>query len=604
MLAFIPQPKKINKSTGRYSLPRKATIGVCGYELFPAAQEVCDILGGGEISIIVAGVSYDVTLCMDMSTKPAGYELAIDSAGVSIGGWDAQAVFHGVQTLGQIVQQSPKGELPKLTIDDWPDFADRGVYYDLARGRVPTLVSLKQQAELLSKCKINQLQLYIEHTFAYRRHPDIGKGNGALSAADIMELDAFCRERHVELLPSLSSFGHLQSVLHHKQYRHMAEMGHEKGNYWSLSPANPDTYKFLQELFDEFLPCFSSDRFNVCCDEVWDLGQGQSAKLAKKMGKGRLYLSHIKKLRDIAAGHGKRILIWGDIVREYPELIPEIPKDITLLDWGYDRKMDWNRVKDFTDTGLPTYVCPSVNGYGCLFPRMWESAANIVGWAKAGKKVGAVGMLNTDWGDGGHFNFMEFTWPGYLLGAEQSWNVNADVKSFWRRFCKLFLKIEDKVFVDAFMELGDLAQPGFWCRLLLWADGGDTMFEPHKSKISWGRSGTIIEKNQAIVAADGVRCAKRFRAIGKVFATYAAKRGMDPHGILPYWLHAVDTMAVAADKLAMFGHGGTDTPAKRKTLKANYSKIAKRFEKLWMARNRRSEIKFTLGYLRDRAKVL
>ena len=32
----------------------------------------------------------------------------------------------------------------------------------------------------------------------------------------ILDLDAFCRERDVELIPSLASFGHLASVLHHQ----------------------------------------------------------------------------------------------------------------------------------------------------------------------------------------------------------------------------------------------------------------------------------------------------------------------------------------------------------------------------------------------------
>ena len=100
----------------------------------------------------------------------------------------------------------------------------------------------------------------------------------------------------------------------------------------------------------------------MCCDEVWDLGEGQSGDLAREIGKGRLHLRHIRKLRDLAAAHGKRIMLWGDIVRNYPELIPDIPKDVTCLDWGYDADMDFDRVEDFTATGLATYVCPSVCG--------------------------------------------------------------------------------------------------------------------------------------------------------------------------------------------------------------------------------------------------
>jgi len=31
----------------------------------------------------------------------------------------------------------------------------------------------------------------------------------------------------------------------------------------------------------------------------------------------------------------KRIMFWGDIIHNYPELIPRIPRDVTVLDWGY-----------------------------------------------------------------------------------------------------------------------------------------------------------------------------------------------------------------------------------------------------------------------------
>ena len=44
---------------------------------------------------------------------------------------------------------------------------------------------------------------------------------------------------------------------------------------WTLSPANKKIYDFLDSLYAQFLPLFSSKRFNVCCDETWDLGLGR-----------------------------------------------------------------------------------------------------------------------------------------------------------------------------------------------------------------------------------------------------------------------------------------------------------------------------------------
>ena len=124
-----------------------------------------------------------------------------------------------------------------------------------------------------------------------------------------MELDAYCRERYIELVPSLASFGHLATVLKHPQYHRLAE-DWGKGKYvtpdadkqrylkeWikeqkitgvTLSPANPDVYEFLESLFAEFLPLFSSGRFNGCGDATVDLGSGPSDKLCRKIGRAGL----------------------------------------------------------------------------------------------------------------------------------------------------------------------------------------------------------------------------------------------------------------------------------------------------------------------------
>ncbi len=106
------------------------------------------------------------------------YKLVINSSGVSIIGSDEPGLFYGIQTLIQLLKicYDPKNplskslELPHLIIDDWPDFPHRGVMIDISRDKVPTMETLYDLVELLSEWKINQLQLYMEHTFAYRGH--------------------------------------------------------------------------------------------------------------------------------------------------------------------------------------------------------------------------------------------------------------------------------------------------------------------------------------------------------------------------------------------------------------------------------------------------
>jgi hypothetical protein len=624
---LLPQPKLIRMEGGSWVLPPRPVVAYADWSLAATAREVRRFIPACRFTKADKAEAGGVVLRIAPFRRPGEYSLSVQEDGVAIAGADPAAVFHGLQTFAQIISGCGGGaqstltrgglRIPALAIRDWPDMRDRGVYYDVCRGRVPKLERLIELATLLSQYKVNQLQLYIEHTFLFPGHPDIGRGASPLTAEDIQVLDAHCRRVHIELVPSLASFGHLATVLNHPAYRHLAEDWGEcryiepaaadrpawqKRKGWSLAPANPEVYDFLDSLFAQFLPLFSSDRFNVCCDETWDLGMGQSYELCKRIGKGRLYLGHLLKLRRLAARYGKRIQFWGDIIRHYPELIPSIPRDVTVLDWCYCSGADFGKIRDFRKAGLPFYACPGTSSWVSLFPRLHEAAANIRGFAAAAKKAGAAGLLNTDWGDGGHHNFMEFSWHGYLAGAEQGWNAGADAASFTNRFCRLFLGSDDQRLVRAVNVFGDISHLGVkgryqsvWLHIFFAEPGNDLFLTPYRrgTRCRNGR----IEEDVAIRldAALGRRVLRRLADVRKAFGEARERSGSDPYRVLDYWVFAVDTTMHAARKLAVMGAGGNDSRAARMRLAAEMAVLRRRFRKLWLARNRPSEIGTTLA---------
>lgn len=623
-LVLLPQPKQVHVGKGFFSLPAGGTLGLSNPDFIGAAEDACSFLP--DYHVIASRPRAEGTIAIEDNhgLKPEQYRLRIGPQGVRLQAGTARGAFWAVQTLRQIVRQSPGNRLPALTVDDWPDFADRGVYYDVTRGRVPKLERFIEMAGYLSQYKINQLQLYIEHTFRFRSHPEIGRNASPLTADDILELDEYCLERHIELVPSLSSFGHLSHVLTLPRYRHLAEdlgvgrylnpeadklASWQKNNGWTLSPVNPRTYEFLDSLFAEFLPLFTSDRFNVCCDETWDLGLGQSYERCRRIGKGRVYLEHILKLRDLAARHGKRIMFWGDIIRHYPDLLPRIPKDVTLLDWGYDHHHPFERIRDFKTAGIPHfYACPGTGSWNAMFPRLPEACANIHGFAAAGKRNGATGLLNTDWGDGGHYNFMEFSWPGYCFGAEQSWNSAADTRRFSARFCRLFLGTRSRDLSDALDLLGDIAQLQIRGNTSAWQQiffaRPDAEFFDGKARDAWtSNHGRIIRKKIRLDPAYGRKVLTQLKQIREVFCRHALNKAEDPVGVLPYWIFAVDTLAHAARKIVAL-HAGRSTRASRSALARELRGLMTRFQKLWADRNRPSEINITLSRYRDVLKSL
>lgn len=143
------------------------------------------------------------------------YTLAVTPENITICGSLESGVLYGVQTLRQMIRQAG-AVLPTVLISDKPAMENRGFYHDATRGRVPTLSYLKQLADTLSFYKINQLQLYIEHSYLFDDLTEMWRDDTPLTAEDILELDRYCKGLGIDLVPSLASFGHLYKPLLHE----------------------------------------------------------------------------------------------------------------------------------------------------------------------------------------------------------------------------------------------------------------------------------------------------------------------------------------------------------------------------------------------------
>lgn len=361
-------------------------------------------------------------------TARDAYQLDVSTRGIELTAPTLHGLRHGLQTLRQLASRS--GRVPAALIRDQPDFRDRGIMLDVSRGRVPRRATLEALVDLCARMRLNVLMLYVEHTFAFRRHPEIGEGASPLDAETILALDAYAADRGVELIPCLQSLGHMEKILSLPRYQKLAESDRR----WSVSPSRPETYTFLEELYDEFLPLFRSPRFNANCDEPFDLGRGQSARRARKKSPGELFSGHVEALERLARKHGKQLMIWADFAYKHAEQIPRLAPDTLLIDWWYEAEFEADRVAKLRRHGFEFWVSPGTSAWNCLFPRVANSEANIARWADAGRRHGATGLLNTDWGDFGHYNTLGGSLYAYAQGAQHAWSGAADAASFDRAF--------------------------------------------------------------------------------------------------------------------------------------------------------------------------
>lgn len=442
---LLPVPRQLSSQEGTLDLSALPRLIALHHDpaapLFSAGKRLQAALTGyvgGEWEVAGGELPSAVSISLDAGlSKPESYHLSVTADGVRITGSDAAGAFYGVCTLIQLVQMHG-ASLPRLEITDWPDFPARGVMLDISRDKVPTMETLYALIDMLAGWKINQVQLYTEHTFAYRNHRTVWENASPITAEEILALDVYCKERFIELVPNQNSFGHMHRWLMHEKYTWLGETdvgittpwGSKQEYPFSLSPAVPGTLPFLEELFAELLPNFTSRMFNIGADETFDLGAGRSKALVDEKGKGRVYLDFLLEIYQRVKAHGCTMQFWGDIINQYPDLVPELPKDVIALEWGYEANHDFpGKSALFAQSGIPFYVCPGTSSWVTIAGRTDNATGNIRSAVENGLKFGAIGVLNTDWGDLGHWQTLPVSYLGFAYGAALSWSneTNTDI---------------------------------------------------------------------------------------------------------------------------------------------------------------------------------
>jgi len=435
---LIPKPQEIaigsdffSYRSGRIICPKISDPEI--YSVVKSVKSIFEKIGHsysfaaveakGEVPVI--RMEIDVTA----DIKPQGYRLTIGTQSILLTAHDKSGLFYGAQTLKQIAGfVSYSGKWPTLQITDWPDFERRGVMLDVNKDQVPTMETLYNLIDLLASWKINEFQIFFKYAFAFVNHPEVSQNYSPVTAEQIVELDQYCKDRFIDLVPYHDGFGKLSEWMKYDKYLPLAECPNgcltEWGKYGpsSLSPAVPGSLELVDEIYSELLPNYSSKYVNIGSDETVELGKGRSREMCEKYGVGKVYLDFLKEVKIRASKDGKRVQFWGDIILKHPELIPELPKDMIALVWGYEADEPFEtKCPKFKDSGLDFYVCPGTSAWNAIIGRTNNAIDNLYHAAEEGKKYGALGYLNTNWGEWGNWHPLSTCYLGYLYGAAVSW---------------------------------------------------------------------------------------------------------------------------------------------------------------------------------------
>lgn len=349
------------------------------------------------------------------------YRLTVNNNFIRMEATTNTGLFYATQSLKQLFRYSilsNKGEIviPCMTITDWPNFKIRAWQDDISRGPIVSMDYLKRLIPQLAECKLNAFSLYTEHTFKTQCHPDIAPTD-AFTAEEIKELEDFCKPYHIQIIGNQQCFGHFEEILCNPFYSDLAD------TKWNLNPAKEETYKFLEDHLREVASAYKSPYFNINCDETESLGQGTARAHVDSLGAETVYYQHVNRVNRMLRPYRKRVMMWGDIADQHPEILDNLDDDIILIAWSYVGIDSFDEfLQPYVKSGRNFFVAPGVSLSERVWPKHYEFRKNITNLCRDGYKNGAFGVINTCWDDFGE-SLTNCALYGLALGAETSWNA-------------------------------------------------------------------------------------------------------------------------------------------------------------------------------------
>lgn len=367
---------------------------------------------------------------IDKDLKNEQYKIIISEEKIEIFYGTLEGAYRALSTFWQIVEQMVNGKIPCMEIFDEPDFPNRGYMLDISRGKVPKLSFLKKLVDLLSHFKYNQLQLYMDaFVFEYESFPLYCKKGECLTKEEIKELKAYCEKKYMRLVPNQNGFGHMGAWTEKEELSHLAITGEDGKPSPTLNPLNEEAFSLVKRIYDDVLKTFSCDVINIGMDEPLELSLNETKEECERLGVGKVYTDYLNKVCSyIVNEQNCTPMFWDDIIFRHPEELENVPKDVIVMDWGYEAEAPFERnCRMLAERGFRFYVCPGTSMWLTFTGRSHNAMMNISLAAEVGKYHGAEGFLLTEWGDGGHGQFPSITYFPLVFGGAMSWNAGTHV---------------------------------------------------------------------------------------------------------------------------------------------------------------------------------
>jgi len=429
---ILPAPQQITYGAGTLplaGLPVRLPSGAAEEDRL-AAQTLADCVTyrtGTQTAILTNAGDSGLTLHRTGASDPLpvpgespgpdsreAYTIRITGSGAEVKARSSAGIFYAVQTLCQMIEM-PGAVLPEAQVTDWPAMAYRGTMVDMSEGPLLRVADIKRQIDLMARWKNNQYYFYNETSIALDGLPPAAPGV-RFTKNEVREIVAYARTRHIDVVPCLELYGHLHDLFRREQYSGLADFPHGV----EFNPADPQVQKLIANWVQQYTELFPSPFVHIGFDETWQLQQAA----AKGAGApAAIFLQQLKNVSGLFQQHGKTILAWADIMVKIPDIVKQLPPGIIAVAWWYEPQPDpeykrW--IGPLVSNHVPYLVAPGVNGWSEIAPDYNLTFENIDTFVAAGRRSGAMGVMNTVWSDDVQM-LKRPAWPGIAYGAAAAW---------------------------------------------------------------------------------------------------------------------------------------------------------------------------------------
>ena len=239
--------------------------------------------------------------------------------------------------------------------------------------------------------------------YLFKSHPELKMCKGALTAEQLSKIVKYARDRGIEVIPEIESFGHSLYITQTKRFKSLNDTPAGKP-YNALCPVNDTTIALMKDLYSEVAGFFPSRYFHIGCDEVnWGASEMSKQALLHR-SRSQIWADYVNKLNQYVNSLGKKTIIWGDVpIYHDNEVLNLLDKDIVIIDWNYEQT-DPGKVDSIAhkvlDKGFEIMGCPAINRCRWGLRVNAHQFRNIEAYAKTYTNLNNpknLGIILTNW---------------------------------------------------------------------------------------------------------------------------------------------------------------------------------------------------------------